>query len=194
MQEGKARIAERFAIDFQKVDEKGDILPNPFPDEITNTMFFGYGADVLAVADGTVAFVRDGIPENVPQSSGEIRPAVPITRETVAGNQVSLALGPDRFAFYAHLQPGSIPFKVGDRVRRGQVIGRVGNAGNAVGPHFHFHLGDRNSLNGCEGIPFVFDRFDLVGRGSGEKSNARGAGETHRSELPLKDDLVSFAP
>jgi hypothetical protein len=179
--EGRVRIAQRFAIDFRKVDAGGNVLPSPFPNEITNNMFYSYGAEVLAVADGVVAFVKDGIPENVPQASGEVIPAVPITGETVAGNWISIDLGRNRYAFYAHFQPGSIRVRVGDRVRRGQVIGLLGNSGNSVGPHLHFHLGNANSLNGSEGIPFVFSSFDMVG-------------QTRRRalEMPLNNNVVRF--
>jgi hypothetical protein len=184
--EGRAYIAQRFAIDFQKVDVGGNILPSPFPDEITNKMFYGYGAEVLAVADAKVVFVKDGIPENVPQASGEIKPAVPITRETVAGNWIAIDLGNSRYAFYAHLQPGSIRVKVGDKVRKGQVIGLLGNSGNAVGPHLHFHIGDEYSLNGGdlngnEGLPFVFDSFEIVGQS-----------RRHTGEIPLNGTIVRF--
>lgn len=181
IREGKARNAQRFAIDFNKVDAEGNILPSPFPDEITNKMFYGYGAEVLAVADGVVAIVTDGIPENVPQASGEIKPAAPITRETVSGNWISVDLGKNRYAFYAHLQPGSIRAKVGDRVRKGQVIGLLGNSGNAVGPHLHFHIGNANSLNGSEGIPFVFDSFDVIGQT-----------RRHILEMPINNNVVRF--
>lgn len=178
---GKVRNAQRFAIDLNKVDAGGNILPSPFPDEITNKMFYGYGAEVLAVADGVVGFVKDGIPENVPQVSGEIKPAAPITRETVSGNWVSIDLGKNRYAFYAHLKPGSIRAKAGERVRKGQVIGLLGNSGNAVGPHLHFHIGNANSLNGSEGVPFVFDSFSLIG-------------QTRRRirEMPLNNNVVRF--
>jgi hypothetical protein len=179
IREGKVRIAQRFAVDFQKVDAGGNILPSPFPDEITNEMFYGYGAEVIAVADGVVSFVKDGIPENVPQASGVIRSAVPITRETVSGNWIGIELDTNRYAFYAHLQPGTIRVKVGDRVRKGQVIGLLGNSGNAVGPHLHFHIGDADSLNGCEGTPFVFETVDI-------------GGEAHELELPLDGTVIRF--
>ena len=181
IREGRARIAQRFAIDFKRVDAGGNVLPSPFPDEITNKMFYGYGAEVLAVADGIVAFVKDRIPENIPQVSGEIKPAAPITRETVSGNWISINLGKNRYAFYAHLQPGSIRVKVGDRVRRGQVIGLLGNSGNSVGPHLHFHIGNANSLNGSEGIPFVFGSFDVVGQA-----------RRHVLEMPLNNNIIRF--
>lgn len=183
---GNVRIAQRFGCDFNKVDAQGNTLPNPFPNEITNKMFYGYGAEVLAVASGKVVFVKDGIPENVPQASGEIKPAVPLTRETNAGNWIAIDLGNNRYAFYAHLQPNSIRVKAGDKVRKGQVIGLLGNSGNAVGPHLHFHIGDQYSinggdLNGNEGQPFIFDSFDVIGQT-----------RRHILEMPLNNDVVRF--
>lgn len=54
--------------------------------------------------------------------------------------QVSLDLGHGLRAFYAHLQPGSVRVKTGELVKRGQVLGRLGNSGNSAGPHLHFHV------------------------------------------------------
>ncbi len=181
---GRVRIAQRFGCDFNKVDREGNILPNPFPNEITNKMFYGYGAEVLAVANGKVVFVKDGIPENVPQATGEIKPAVPLSRETNAGNWIAIDLGNNHYAFYAHLQPNSIRVKDGDKVRKGQVIALLGNSGNAVGPHLHFHIGNQyqingGDLNGNEGLPFVFDSF-VVG------------GQKHRMGIPINNTVMQF--
>ena len=41
---------------------------------------------------------------------------------------------------YAHLQAGSIPWKVGDRVRVGDVVGLVGTTGVITGVNLHFEL------------------------------------------------------
>lgn len=79
---------------------------------------------MLAVADGRVVTARDGLPDNVPGHAEAFHPAVPITLETVAG--ITLDLGGGQFAYYMHLQPGSLRVKVGDRVRRGQLLARVG--------------------------------------------------------------------
>ena len=82
---------------------------------------------------------------------------MPITSETIGGNHVVLDLGGGRFAFYAHLQPGSLKVKVGDRVTRGQIIGLVGNSGNSTEPHLHFHISNGVSPLGSEG-PALRDR------------------------------------
>jgi hypothetical protein len=59
-------------------------------DQKDNKAYFAYGSEVLAVADSTVAAIKDGIPENVPGVNSR---SVPITLETVGGNHVVLDLG-----------------------------------------------------------------------------------------------------
>jgi hypothetical protein len=79
--------------------------------------------------------------------------------ETADGNYVVVDLGQGRFALYAHLQPGSLRVKVGDRVRTGDVLGLLGNTGNTDGPHLHFHVMDGPSPLTSDGLPFVFTSF-----------------------------------
>lgn len=93
--------------------------------------------------------VKDGLPENVPQQD----PAAAVTLDNVAGNHVVLGLDKERFALYAHFQPGSLRVKVGDRVRRGQVLGLLGNSGNSSEPRSHLHVSDGVSPLGSEGVP-----------------------------------------
>lgn len=45
----------------------------------------------------------------------------------------------------AFLHSSSLAVKVGDRVRQGQVIGRIGATGRATGPHLHWSLKWRNA-------------------------------------------------
>jgi murein DD-endopeptidase len=147
---GRAVIAQRFAIDFVKTGPTGS---GTFTgDRLDNKSYHAYGAEAFAVRDATVAATKDGLPENVP---GPTSRAVPITSETIGGNYVVLDLGGGRFAFYAHLQPGSLRVKVGDRVKRGQVLGLVGNSGNSTEPHLHFHVSDGASPLGSEGLPYA---------------------------------------
>ncbi|MFX0591304.1 M23 family metallopeptidase [Melissospora conviva] len=48
--------------------------------------------------------------------------------------------------------------RVGQKVRAGQVIGRVGTSGNSSGPHLHFEVhvnGDRSSAGAIDPVPFM---------------------------------------
>lgn len=184
---GAAHIAQRFAIDWVQLREDGKTWTG---DQLKNESYRCYGADALAVADGVVAGVKDGIPENVPGVNSR---AVPITLDTVGGNYVILDLGQGRYAFYAHLQPGSLRVKVGDKVKRGQVVGLVGNSGNSTEPHLHFHIGNKNAPLASEGLPYVLDSFELQGKGWGWKPSGQPV-EKRLLEMPLQDAVVKLAP
>lgn len=184
---GAVHIAQRFAIDFVQLHPNGRTYVG---DEKDNKSYRGYGAEALAVADGVVVGIKDGIPENVP---GLTSRAVPITLETVGGNYVTLDLGNGRFAFYAHLQPGSLRVKQGDKVRRGQVLGLVGNSGNSTEPHLHFHISDANSGLGSEGLPYALQSFEVQGKGWGWKPTSPASPtEKRQNEMPVDQEVVRF--
>jgi hypothetical protein len=177
--DGKARIAQRFAIDWVQINPDGTTHTG---DPKDNKNYRAYGREALAVADGVVTEVKDGIPENVPGINSR---AVPITLETIGGNHVILDIGHGRYAFYAHLEPGSLKVKLGDHVKRGQVLGLVGNSGNSTEPHLHFHLSDGNSPLGSEGIPYALESFTTKLKGD-------AAPTQHRMEIPTEGEIVSF--
>lgn len=178
--EGKAHIAQRFAIDWARTNADGTYYTG---DPKENKNYRAYGSEALAVADGVVTETKDGIPENVPGINSRV---VPITLETIGGNHVILDIGHGRYAFYAHLQPGSLKVKLGDHVKRGQVLGLVGNSGNSTQPHLHFHLSDGNSPLGSEGIPYALESFSTKFKGD-------TASTQHKMEIPTTDEIVTFA-
>ena len=185
--DGRAAISQRFAIDWVKVGDDGKTYKG---DLLDNKNYYAFGVDALAVADGVVTEVKDGIPLNVP---GENSRAVPITLETVGGNHVILDIGNGNFAFYAHLQPGSIRVKLGDKVRRGEVLGLVGNTGNSTEPHLHFHIANASSPLGAEGLPYALKSFEVEGNKPDWKpSDAKGAPEVHTLEIPTENEVVRF--
>ena len=175
--EGKLKLAQRFAIDWVQLDQNGEVASG---DPSNNASYHAYGAEVLAVKDGVVTAIQDGIPENIP---GPTR-AVPITLETLPGNYVLMRLASGQYALYAHLQPGSLRVSPGDRVKHGQVLGLVGNSGNSTMPHLHFHLCNANSPLASEGLPFVFESFDVTQDGLNW--------EPRQLELPLEGAIIRF--
>jgi murein DD-endopeptidase MepM/ murein hydrolase activator NlpD len=191
---GKARIAQRFATDWTRIGADGLAFRG---DPSKNTNWSAYGAEVLAVANARVIDIKDGIPENDPTAD---KKAVPITLETVGGNYITLDLGNGYFAFYAHLQPKSMRVKVGDKVTRGQILALLGNSGNSDAPHLHFHITDGSSPLGAEGVPYVFDSFDMLGVlpskklliSGGWKPQPNSTIDKRTFELPIEDAVVRF--
>jgi len=111
----------------------------------------GSGADVLAVADGEVVTVKDVAALGAPASV-----------EDETGAMIVLRLPDGRHALYQHLAPG-LGISTGMRVRRGQVIGRVGSSGHVTQPHLHFHVADRAAPLDGEGLPYRFGAGRIVG-------------------------------
>src|SRR5262249_38518940 len=184
-------LPERFAVDWIKLGDDGQSFTG---DEHDNRSYHAYNAEVIAVADGQVISIKDGIPENVPNSSPM---AVPITLETIGGNNVVEDLGGGKYAFYAHLIPGTIAVKPGDRVKRGQLLGRLGNSGNSTEPHLHFHVCDAPDPLFSNGLPFEIDhftRYDYTLEMKDEKPVKFVLGAPHQvsREIFMNRDLGDF--
>jgi murein DD-endopeptidase len=189
---GTVYFAQRFAIDYVKVSADGRTYAG---DPKKNGNYLCYGADVIAVADGKVVAAKDGIPENTPDPTAR---AVEMTMDTAGGNFVALDIGYHRYALYGHLIPGSLKVKVGDTVRRGQVLGRLGNSGNSTEPHLHFQIADAPSFLLANGLPYVYDRVEVKpARIIDAKSDppviqASGPARSHLATMLLDNDLVVF--
>jgi murein DD-endopeptidase len=190
--EGAARIPGRFAIDFIQVDAQGRAARG---DGARVDDHFGYGAEVLAVADGIVVAVRNDFSE--PARTAE---SLRVSIGDATGNYVALDIGGGRYAFYEHLRPG-VPVRLGERVRRGQVIGQLGFTGQASGPHLHFHLADANSPLNAEGMPYAMTGFEPIGRYDSIAAFGRGGpwnslppfSGRARPSMPSPNMVVRFA-
>lgn len=195
---GDLTIPQRYALDLVGVDDAGHAM-RPGVKAGQNTSYadwIGYGADVIAVADGVVRDTRDGEQEHKPLSP-QPEPSS-LTADGLFGNYVVLELQPGVFATYAHLKKGSVKVKPGDRVHRGQSLGQLGQSGNSAAPHLHFQLSTAATFEGSEGLPYVFESFDYLGPeseaqlfGQGEAWKASAA-ERRKLQMPLNDVVVRF--
>ncbi|MGD9891854.1 MAG: M23 family metallopeptidase [Dehalococcoidia bacterium] len=169
---------ETFAIDWLLLR---DGLPAE-GDGSRNEQYFGFGAEVVAAAGGTVAAVRNDMPNETPG-----QPTVAVHHpEDYAGNHVTVEIASGVYALYAHLQPGSVSVRAGERVETGQPLGRLGNTGNTSGPHLHFQLSDSADALTSNSLPFVLDRYTLAGTVDPMALAAAAADPTGTLALPVE--------
>jgi murein DD-endopeptidase MepM/ murein hydrolase activator NlpD len=178
--DGRPVISRRYAIDWTQVRDGVSYSG----DSLDVRSYYSYDKPVLAVADGRVVAARDGLPNNIPGHNDAFHPAIPITLETIAGNTITLDLGGGQFAYYMHLEPGSVRVETGDRVHRGQILARVGCTGDAREPHLHFEVTNSAKPLFGEGVPYLIDRYRSKG--------ANGVLELRTRELPLDKIVVVF--
>ncbi len=144
----------RYSYDFAPVDSKGEMFAG---DIKRNEDWFGFGADIHAVADGIVVAAVGDQPDNrrFDQSALATNPMV------LFGNHVVIDHGGGEFGVYAHAQQGSVAVKPGQRVRQGDVIAKIGASGSAFFPHLHFQLQAGPDVH-AEGLPSYFDGYSRV--------------------------------
>lgn len=160
-------------------------------DGTRNNQYFNFGAEVSSVAEGTVVSLRDGMPEETPN-----QPPKNVKQPAdFVGNYVVVQIRPSVWATYAHLQTGSIKVRVGDQVKTGQPIGRLGNTGNSTAPHLHFQLADGPDNTTSNSLPFVIDRYRFVGLGTPDSPDTirvEGKPRSERRTHPLIDTVTDF--
>lgn len=178
---GKTVDSRRYAIDW-KVVKNGSSFTG---DSLNVLSYYAYDQPVLAVADGRVLVARDGLPNNIPGHGAAFHPAAPITLETATGNNIVLALGGGQFAYYMHLNSGTLNVKAGDRVHKGDVIAHIGSSGDAREPHLHFEVTDSPTALLGEGLPYEINHFATV--------EQEGASEAvHENQMPIGGSIVDF--
>jgi hypothetical protein len=147
------------AVDFVRLDEEGRGHDG---DPKREKAWYGFGEPVLSPADGTVVSVSDVHPDEPVGNTGQ-KPSY--------GNHILLDIGGGHYAVLAHLQQGSARVSQGERVRLGQQIAGVGDSGDSLVPHLHFHVQDSPDFGEhVRTVPIVFRNVVLI-RGGWESTS-----------------------
>ena len=143
-----AEMSQRYAYYFLIFDDDGNVNKE-HNTSVEN--YYCYGKDVLATADGVVIKVSDKHPD----SKVDGKRAHCDTWDT-RGNHIVIAHNDREYSTVGHLMPDSATVKVGDKVKRGDVIARCGNSGYTGEPHLRFQLQSDKRFNLSAGLPIAF--------------------------------------
>ena len=94
-------------------------------DPFTGKKTYHYGIDIASSFGNSVVSTADGFVSNV-------------KREKIGGNTVIISHGGGFTTVYCHLSKFAV--KAGQRVKRWDVIGYIGQTGKALGPHVHYEV------------------------------------------------------
>lgn len=154
---GTNQLGTRYAYDFIQVDWNRMGTP-AYRVGVMQYLFSGvklsdyycWGQEVYSPCDGIVVVAEDGYAENektnlLADMSNAYKNAHYFDPEkddiqSVAGNYVIIKYSENVYAALCHLQTGSVQVSVGQMIKKGEVIGRVGHSGNSFAPHLHFQL------------------------------------------------------
>lgn len=173
-------IGQRFAYDFVVTDEWGKSHRN---DGRRLEDYYAFGAPVLASADGLVVKAKDGR-RDYPRPS-EFDPLV----WNLLGNYVIIQHEGGEYSLLAHLRRGSVRVKRGDGVKRGQVVGEVGNSGNSTEPHLHFQVQDSRHFLLSASLPVRLSKYRrLVSDGESDQQSERE--EWVEERFPVRGERI----
>ncbi len=106
------------------------------------------GTTVVAPANGVVRMVRQN------SSRYGCSPAY-----AYDANYVIIAFKDGTEALMMHLQANSVVVKVGDHVKAGEPIGKIGMSGYTCGPHLHFQVQRTCNSWWCTSVPANFAKY-----------------------------------
>lgn len=175
---GTNQLGSRYAFDFLQVDWERKGWPSYQIHWLKYVLFgvplnkcYCWGQDVFAPCDGVIIYAKDGYRERV--KAHLLSDLVVAIRsayffnprkdniQSIAGNYIIMKCGNHVYAGFVHLMTGSIQVSVGQSVKKGEVIGRVGHSGNSFAPHLHFQLMDSSDIITAKGLPCAFEQYEV---------------------------------
>lgn len=153
-------FSQTYAMDFVKLGSDNLFFRNG---GMRLEDHYSWDQPVFATAGGKVAYVCYDMPDLQPGRPPDERMFRDDPRRFL-GNAVAISHANGEFSYYGTLQQASIAVREGDLIRRGTLIGRVGNSGNSPGPHLHFHLMEGPNPFIDQGLPLKFSHFSAGGQ------------------------------
>lgn len=142
------------------------------------------GVDVFAVADGEVLGVRDEVADRLVDSPE----ALATIKGRECGNGVALRHENGLATQYCHMKLGSIAVAKGQRVRRGDILGKVGVSGLSAFPHLHLTVRSGDMLvDALTGTP-----AEAKNCSPAKAANGPFGRETTEALIASRDDILQI--
>lgn len=197
---GTNRLGLRYAFDFLQIHWESKNKPfyqissfRRFLLGVPLNKCFCWGQAIYAPCDGEVVAVIDGIPERkvahwLVDSIIALKNAATFNENKnpysqIAGNYIVMKHSNNVYLAFAHLQTGSVHVSVNDKVKRGELLGRIGHSGNSTSPHLHFQMMDSADFAHTKGLPFLFEKYEVY---------RNNTWKTVYHQIPSDQDRIRF--
>ena len=204
---GTDSLGQRYAYDFIRTDVNSKNKFKFYKSSVVRYRIIGipinecfcYQEQIYSPVNGVVLVVKDGVKEPgylhpifdflkviIRTISATIQglflPVHKIQLHKFVGNYVIIKFD-EYYAFFAHISPGTIPVKEGQKVNIGDIIGKVGHSGNSTAPHLHFHIMDSPDLLTAKGVACGFKKYYTFNDNEWEEINNGIPKSTQRIRL-----------
>lgn len=153
-------FSQSYALDFVKLGSDNRFFSG---EGLKLEEHYSWEQPVYATAGGKVAHLRYDMPDLPPGQLPDPRLFQADPRRLL-GNDVVISHGNGEFSFYGHLKQASLQVNDGELIKRGTLLGYVGNSGHTPGPHLHFHLMEGPNPFVDQGLPVKFSQFEAGGQ------------------------------
>lgn len=153
-------FSQAYAMDFVKLGHDNQFFRGRGE---TLEEHYSWDEPVYATAGGKIAHVAWDMPDMQPGQLPDPRMFRGDPRR-ILGNVVVISHANGEFTFYGHLQQAGVHVNEGQIVRRGALLGRVGNSGQSPGPNLHLQLMEGPNLFIDRGLPMRMSHFGAGGQ------------------------------
>jgi hypothetical protein len=149
-----------------------DLVKTPYNTRAKNNEEYGiFGLECFSPVDGIVVAAHDDEPDIPPNSE---------IFTSLAGNHIYIHVkSTGTYLLLTHFQMGTIELSLGDEIKVGDYLGRVGNSGTTSEPHLHIHHQRQNPTKIihpilAEGLPLLFTVNDKSNDSSDPRQFIKG--------------------